>query len=206
MLREVERDARQFSTACERNRDPILAVLGEVLPERGLVLEIASGTGMHGVYFAPRLPRITWQPSDADDDALESIEAWRRTEPSVENLLPALRLDVLERTWPIDRADAVFNANMIHISPWECALALFDGAGRILASGAPLIVYGPFMIGGAHTAESNAAFDASLRARDPRWGVRDLDVVTRAARGAGFERERVLPMPSNNQTVLFRKR
>lgn len=202
----MERDARQFSTACERNRDPILAVLGEVLPERGLVLEIASGTGMHGVYFAPRLPRITWQPSDADDDALESIEAWRRTEPSVENLLPALRLDVLERTWPIDRADAVFNANMIHISPWECALALFDGAARILASGAPLIVYGPFMIGGAHTAESNAAFDASLRARDPRWGVRDLDVVTRAARGAGFERERVLPMPSNNQTVLFRKR
>jgi hypothetical protein len=205
MLRAMEPDARQHSPACERNRGPILEVLRDALPERGVVLEIASGTGMHGVYFAPRLPSITWQPSDADERALASIEAWRRHEPSP-NLLAALRLDVLAPEWPIEHADAVFNANMIHISPWECCLALFAGAARVLASSAPLVLYGPFQIGGAHTAESNAAFDASLRARDPRWGVRALEDVVRVAEDAGFERERVVAMPANNQTVLFRKR
>jgi hypothetical protein len=197
-------DPRIFSVACERNREPILEVLREVLPDAGLVLEIASGTGMHGVHFAPRLPRIQWQPSDADEGALRSIEAWREVEPS-ENLLPPLRLDVVLPSWPIDRADAIFNANMIHISPFICTIGLFEGASRILGPGAPLLLYGPFMVAGAHTAPSNAAFDESLRSRDPRWGVRDQTVVARSAKDHGFAFERSVDMPANNRILVFRR-
>lgn len=197
-------DARLHSPACERNRDPILRVLEQVLPPRGLVLEIASGTGMHAVWFAPRLPHLVWQPSDVDEAALASIEAWRRAEPA-ENLRAPIRLDVTRRPWPVDRADAIFNANMIHIAPWEVCLALFEEGARVLEEGAPLVLYGPFAIGGVHTAPSNEAFDASLRARDPRWGVRDLDAVAQVARERGFEKERTLQMPANNLTVVFRR-
>jgi hypothetical protein len=159
---------------------------------------------MHGVFFAPRLPQLEWQPSDADEVALASIEAWRRAEPS-ENLRPAVRLDVTASEWPLREADAIFNANMIHISPWACALGLLDGAARLLGEGAPLVLYGPFKIGGVHTAESNARFDRSLRARDPRWGVRDLDEVKAAAAERGFAFERRVEMPANNQIVVFRR-
>jgi hypothetical protein len=197
-------DDRLHSAACERNREPILRVLEGVLEEGALVLEIASGTGMHAVFFAAHLPRVTWQPSDADEPALRSIEAWRRAEPSP-NLRAPLRLDVLSEPWPIGRADAIFNANMIHISPSETCPALFAGAERITAAGAPLVLYGPFRVDGAHTAESNAAFDASLRARDPRWGVRDLADVTAVAEQHGFRRESVVPMPANNLCVVFRR-
>jgi hypothetical protein len=197
-------DARLHSPACERNREPILTALEPVLPSAGLVLEIASGTGMHAVFFAPRLPHLAWQPSDADDASLASIAAWRETEPSP-NLRAPLRLDVTQRPWPLERADAIFNANMIHISPFEACLALLDGAAALLPSGGPLIVYGPFQVGGRHTAPSNEAFDASLRARDPRWGVRDLDRVTELARERGLEREQVIAMPANNLTVVFRR-
>ena len=197
-------DPRMYSAACERNREPILAVLKEELPERGLVLEVASGTGMHAVWFAPRLPGVTWQPSDADDAALASIAAWREAEPA-ENLLPPVRVDVLAPAWPVTEADAVFNANMIHISPWSCTLALLSGASRILSPGAPLILYGPYRIGGRHTAPSNERFDESLRARDPRWGVRDLDVVAKVAADEGFTFERMVPMPANNLTVVLRR-
>lgn len=196
-------DARLHSPACERNREPILRVLEAALPTHGLVLEIASGTGMHAAYFAPRLPSIVWQPSDTDAACLASIEAWRSAEPSP-NLHAPIRLDVRDERWPIDHADALFNANMIHISPWETTLALFEGAARVLSQGAPLILYGPFMREGRHTAESNAAFDASLRARDPRWGVRELEVVTALARDRGFVEERVIEMPANNLSVVFR--
>lgn len=197
-------DARLHSPACERNREPILTALEPVLPSAGLVLEIASGTGMHAVFFAPRLPHLAWQPSDADDASLASIAAWREAEPSP-NLRAPLRLDVTQRPWPLERADAIFNANMIHISPFEACLALLDGAAALLPSGGPLIVYGPFQVGGRHTAPSNEAFDASLRARDPRWGVRDLDHVTELARERGLEREQVIAMPANNLTVVFRR-
>jgi hypothetical protein len=196
-------DARLHSPACERNRDPILRVLEEVLPREGLVLEIASGTGMHGVWFAPRLPDITWQPSDQDQGALASIEAWRHVEPA-DNLRPPLALDVTARPWPIERADAIFNANMIHISPWEICLALFEGASQVLGPGAPLILYGPFVVDGEHTAPSNEAFDRSLRARDARWGVRDLGDVEQVARAHGFVKERVFDMPANNLVVVLR--
>lgn len=199
-------DARLHSAACERNRQPILEVLQKELPAEGLVLEVSSGTGMHAVYFAPRLAGRLWQPSDIDDAALRSIEAWRAAEPAW-NLLPPVRLDVCATEWPVTSADAIFNANMIHISPFECTLGLLDGAARVLTvEGAPLILYGPFTIAGEHTSPSNAGFDQSLRARDPRWGVRDLDEVTALADVRGFSRAAVHPMPANNLVVVFRRR
>lgn len=196
--------AKLYSAACERNRAPILEVLRDVLPERGLVLEIASGTGMHAAFVAAALPSIEWQPSDADDEALSSIEAWR-DETGAPNLRPPVRLDVCAAAWPIERADAIFNANMIHISPWAVTLGLFDGAARVLDAGAPLVMYGPYKRGGAHTAPSNASFDESLRARDPSWGVRDLAVVADEAAARGFDLERVVEMPANNLCVIYRK-
>ncbi len=197
-------DARLHAPACERNRDPILRVLEEVLPEEGVVLEIASGTGMHAVHFAARLPAIEWQPTDPDEAALASIAAWREAEPSP-NLRTPLLLDVLSQSWPIERADALFNANMIHISPWETTPALFEGAARILSAGAPMVLYGPYRREGRHTAPSNAAFDESLQARDPRWGVRDLSRVVEVAGERGFAHERVVEMPANNLCVIFRR-
>ena len=137
-------------------------------------------------------------------DTTASIEAWRRTEPA-ENLRAPLTLDVTSPSWPIDGADALFNANMIHISPWETCLALFEGAARVLTESAPIVLYGPFRIDGEHTAESNEAFDRSLRSRDPRWGVRDLSEVERVAREHGFAKDRVVAMPANNLTVVFRR-
>lgn len=193
-----------YSAACERNRAPILEVLREVLPPTGLVLEIASGTGMHAAFMAEALPSIEWQPSDADEEALASIEAWR-TEAALPNLRSPVRLDVCAASWPIERADAIFNANMIHISPWAVTLGLLDGAARVLAAGAPLVMYGPYKRGGAHTAPSNASFDESLRARDPSWGVRDLERVVDEAAARGLDFEAVRELPANNLCVIYRK-
>ncbi|MCB9594281.1 MAG: DUF938 domain-containing protein [Sandaracinaceae bacterium] len=197
--------ARLHSDACERNRDPILAVLQEVFPREGLALEIAAGTGMHAVHFAPAFPELAWQPTDYADDALVSIEAWRR-DAGAPNLRAPLRLDVTADPWPVERADAIFNANMIHISPFACTHGILAGAARVLADGGPLVMYGPYKIGGEHTAPSNARFDESLRARDPSWGVRDLDEVIRLAEAAGLAYERRVSMPANNLCVIYRRR
>jgi len=194
---------RRKAPATERNRGPILDVLRGVLPARGLVLEIASGTGEHAAYFAEHLPRVTWQPSDAGD--LASIAAWREW-AGLENLLEPLPLDVTTRPWPLERADALFCANMIHISPWRTCEGLFAGASGLLPPGAPLVLYGPFLRDGAPTAPSNAAFDADLRARDPEWGIRRLADVERVAGECGFAREALTEMPANNLTVTFRRR
>ncbi len=197
--------AKLFSAACERNRDPILEVLREVFPREGLALEIAAGTGMHAVHFAPAFPGLTWQPTDLDDEALASIEAWRRDAGSP-NLQPPIRLDVTDAAWPVGRADAVFNANMIHISPFECTRGLLEGVGRILADGGPLVMYGPYVVDGVTTAPSNEAFDASLRARDPTWGLRRLEEVRAIAAEAGLDYERHVAMPANNLCVIYRRR
>ena len=193
---------KRHAPATERNREPILAVLRLVLPARGLALEIASGSGQHAVHFAAALPGLAWQPSDRDPESLASIAAWR-DEAALPNLRPPLLLDVLA-PWPVDRADALFCANMIHISPWSCTLALLDGAARILAPGAPLVLYGPYRRGGQHTAPSNAAFDASLRARDPAWGVRDLERVLAEAASRDLDLDRVVELPANNVAVVLR--
>jgi SAM-dependent methyltransferase len=189
--------------AVARNRDPILAVLRRVLPASGTVLEIASGSGEHAVHFATGLPHVTWQPTDRDADALRSIAAYRAA-AQLPNLLPPLELDAASPRWPVARAEAIVSINMIHIAPWMAAEGLMAGAGRLLAPGGVLYLYGPFKEDGRHTAPSNADFDASLRARDPDWGVRDVAEVSELAarHGLGFV-ERVA-MPVNNLSLVFR--
>lgn len=196
-------DARLHAPATERNREPIRAVLAEVLPPAGTVLEIASGSGEHAVHMARAFPRLVWQPSDPDAAARASIAA-HGAAAGLDNLRPPLALDMLDARadWP--RADAVFCCNMIHIAPWEATLGLMAGAAGALGPGGALILYGPFKRGGRHTTPSNEAFDDSLRRRDPSWGVRDLDAVATAAAPRGFAPERVVEMPANNLTVVFR--
>jgi len=195
---------RLTAPAAARNAAPILEVLRGALPARGTVLEIASGTGQHAAHFAAALPGIEWQPSDADPRARASIAAWR-AHTGLANLREPLDLDVRREPWPVDAVDAIVCINMIHIAPWEAAVALMKGAGARLAAGGALVLYGPYRRGGAHTAPSNEAFDADLRARDPSWGVRDLEAVEALAQAEGLVCEAVVPMPANNFSVVFRK-
>jgi SAM-dependent methyltransferase len=195
-------DARRFAPAAARNREPILDVLRAHLPASGTALEIASGSGEHAVAFAAAFPTLVWQPSDPDPANRESIAAWIAA-AGAPNLLPPIDLDTTGEVWPLATADAVVCINMIHIAPWDACLGLMRGAARLLAPGGLLYLYGPFMRDGAHTAPSNAAFDESLRARDPAWGVRDLGEVSEAAQG--FARPAVIAMPANNLSVLFRR-
>lgn len=189
--------------APERNKEPILDVLRRVLPASGRCLEIASGSGQHAVHFARHLPAWTWQPTDVAAENLASIRAWVR-EAALPNLREPLRIDVASDDWGVGAVDAVFCANLLHIAPWSAGLGLLRGAGRHLAPGGVLVLYGPFRIDGAHTAPSNAAFDADLRARDARWGVRDLADVTAAAARSGLALAERVAMPANNQTLVFR--
>ena len=197
-------EARRSAPHVARNAEPIAAVLREILPERGLVLEIASGTGEHVLHFARSFPTLEWQPSDPDPVALRSIEAWRAG-AALPNLRPPLQLDAAAAHWPVDRADAVVCINMVHISPWAATVGLMRGAGRLLASGAPLVLYGAYRRAGVPTALSNEAFDRSLKARNPEWGLRDLETVVGEAEGEGLRLEAVHEMPANNLTVVFRK-
>jgi SAM-dependent methyltransferase len=197
-------DARRFAPAVARNKAAITEVLARHLPASGLVLEIASGSGEHALHFAAHFPGLRFQPTDPDAAALASIAAWRK-EAQLANLLPPLMLDVMAATWPVQRADAVVCINMIHIAPWEATAALMRGAARILSPHGMLFLYGPFKQAGEHTAPSNAEFDASLRAQDARWGVRDLEAVACAASAAGFAAPVIESMPANNLSVIFRR-
>lgn len=191
--------------APERNKQPILEQLQRFLGAReGLLLEVASATGQHAVHFVRHLQGWTLQPSDCDPDYLQTLR--RRVEhESNARLLPPLELDVTQSVWPVDRVDAIYNANMVHIAPWAVAEGLFRGAGELLATDALLITYGPYQIDGRHTSESNQRFDQSLRERDPEWGVRDLaDLNALATRFGLHERERVA-MPANNFLVVWEK-
>ena len=189
--------------AAARNRDPIAEVLAEWLPNHGVVLEIASGTGEHALAFARRFAELEWQPSDPDPLALASIEAWRGEGPL--NLRVPLTIDAALPDWPIDRADAMLCINMVHISPWASALGLIDGAARLLAPGAPLILYGPWIVDGVETAPSNMAFDANLKSRDPRWGLRALSDFRREAEARGLIFADLRTMQANNAMLLFRR-
>lgn len=197
-------DARETAPSPERNKQPILEVLARVLPPRGLVLEIGSGTGQHVAHFAGALPALTFQPSEMDVGRHASIEAWVAAS-HLPNVRPPLAIDVTKRPWPVSAADAVVCINVIHIAPWEATLALMAGAGAVLPAGGLLVTYGPYRRGGAHTSPSNEAFDASLRARNPAWGVRDIDAVAAVARNEGLVLEETLPMPANNFTLVWRK-
>lgn len=196
--------AALLSPAVARNRDPILAVLRPELPERGGVLEIASGSGEHAVHFAAGLPGLTWQPTDPDAAARASIAAHREA-AGLPNLEPPLALDAAQSDWPITRADAVVAINMVHISPWRSTEGLMAGSGRVLPSGGLLVLYGPFREQDRALAPSNETFDASLRGRDPDWGLRDLDLVRHEAERHGLALLRRHEMPANNLLIVFRR-
>jgi len=193
---------KQHAPATARNREPIREVLARVLPQAGLVLELAAGSGEHSIYFARAFPALAWQPSDLDLTALASIDAWR-AEAALPNLMMPLCIDVTQPTWPIERADAITCINMVHISPWQAALGVFAGAERLAA--ALLYLYGPYRFGGEFTAPSNAEFDRSLRARDPSWGVRDVRELEAAARERGYALREIIAMPANNHSLIFRR-
>ena len=188
--------------APERNKAPVLTVLQRILPPTGTLLEVASGTGQHAVHFAQHLPSWTVQPTDIDGDNLASIQAWAHEE-GLPNLRFPLELDVCDLDWKIAPLGTIFNANMIHIAPWQVALGLLGGAARHLVSGGLLIMYGPFRVGGQHTAPSNQAFDDTLRQRDVRFGVRDLEAVASAAQQHGLTLQERIEMPANNQILVF---
>ena len=195
---------KRHAPATLRNRDAIADVLVEWLPTSGLVLEVASGSGEHAVHFAAAFRALDWQPSDPDADALTSIAAWS-AEAGLGNIRPPLMLDAAAPEWPLARADALLCINMVHISPWDATLGLFAGAARLLAPGAPLILYGPYVEADVPTAESNRAFDVSLRAHNPGWGLRDIADVKAAASAAGFAFIDRRVMPANNLMLLFRR-
>lgn len=219
--------ALRSAPAALRNREPISEVLAKWLPQKGIVVEIASGTGEHSAYFAERFSGLDWQPSDIHPDALDSIAAWR-AQAGLGNLLPPLTIDAATPNWPIHHADAVLrinmqsdscdnqktaekggfdvvlNLNMVHISPWSAALGLLDGAARVLKRGGALILYGPWIQAGVPTAPSNLAFDRSLKERDPEWGLRHLDDFEAAASKRGLVLEQTRSMPANNLMLLFR--
>ncbi len=198
-------DARQYAPATERNREPILEVLCEVLPPIGTVLEVSSGTGEHAIFFAPRLAPRKWLPSDPNPIARASIAAWRQYCPA-ENLYPPIALDVCDSSWAIQQEiSAIANINMIHIAPWAACLGLMAGARRHLLPGGILYLYGPFKQAGKHTAPSNAAFDESLRVQNPQWGIRDLEEVVAVAQSEGFLLVKTVAMPANNLSVIFQK-
>lgn len=200
-----ESDGRQYAPATERNREPILEVLRQVLPPTGTILEIASGTGEHAVYFAPRLAPRKWLPSDTNPLALASIAAWQQYCPS-DNLYPPITLDVCDSNWAVEtEIVAIACINMIHIAPWAACLGLMAGAKRHLPPGGILYLYGPFKQGDEHTAPSNAAFDASLRSQNPQWGIRDLDEIATVAQSANLSLIRTVAMPVNNYSVVWQK-
>jgi hypothetical protein len=208
-------DLRLFAPATARNREPIRAVLADILPTSGLVLEVASGSGEHVMHLAAAFPKLRFQPSDPSEPARRSIAAWT-AETGLGNILPPLDLDASlfdaslcasssqAASWP-RVADAVLCINMIHISPWSATIGLITQAASILPPGAPLYLYGPYQRNGAHTAPSNAAFDADLRSRNEAWGVRDLDAVAALAASAGFAGPQVIEMPANNLSVIFHR-
>jgi SAM-dependent methyltransferase len=197
--------AARSAPAAARNREPILRVLRDTITRPALVLEIASGTGEHAVWFSSALPELTWQPTDLDPDALSSIAAWRDME-GPPNLLPPLLLDAAADTWPVAQADAVVAINMVHIAPWNITQGLIAGAARVLTPQGLLFLYGPFREGGQHTGAGNAAFDAELRARDPSWAIRDLDDISALGSQHGFKPPERIAMPANNLSVVLRRR
>ena len=217
---DINLQQRQYAAATLRNRQPILEVLQEILPPRGTVLEIASGTGEHSIYFAPRLQPRQWWPSEPNPVLRASIEAWRSHSPS-DNLYPSIDLNARDRVWPIEAAMpsgaiategwpenpivAIVNINMIHISPWAACLGLMAGAGRILPPDGILYLYGPYKRDGKHTAPSNQEFDRALRSSDPEWGVRDVEAVIDAAKAENLTFLKIIEMPANNLSVIFQR-
>ena len=204
-------DLRRYAPATNRNREPILEVLRQILPPTGTVLEISSGSGEHCIFFAPQLALRYWLPSDFSPDARASITAWQQCSETCDRLYSPIELDASRDQWLVESAHydlkepitAIVNINMIHIAPKSACLGLFAGAQRILPVGGILYLYGPFMQGGVHTSDSNAAFDESLKLQNPEWGIRDLEDVTNIAESHNLILKKIFPMPANNFSVVF---
>lgn len=199
---------RPMFAAADRNKDAILDVLRRILPESGIVLEIASGGGQHAVHFAREMPNLGWLPSDADAELVGYLEGLA-AQSGLANLLSPLHLDMLDAAWSgnvtHDGLTAVINANMIHISPWQTCLNLFSGAAELLPAGGLVSLYGPFVVDGTYSSDGNREFDISLRAQNPDWGLRELNTVCEVAEAAGFGHVETVEMPVNNLTVVFRR-
>jgi hypothetical protein len=199
-------DRRQYAPATQRNREPIIEILLKVLPPEGNILEVASGTGEHAIFFAPRLAPRYWIPSDRDPQLRASIAAWRN-HFQITNLHLPLNIDATQSRWVIEdeeiKIQALVNINMIHIAPWSACLGLMAGANRLLPAGGILYMYGPFKQNGKDTAPSNATFDQSLRSQNSQWGVRDLEEVITVAKNNNLELQNIFAMPANNLSVVF---
>jgi SAM-dependent methyltransferase len=204
-ITDLSADGRIVSPSAERNKQPIAEVLTRVLPTQGDVLEVSSGTGQHAVHFARAMPHIRWQPTEKDADGLTSIARWM-AEAGLPNVNAPIHLDVHDETWPVAGVAAVVCINMIHIAPPSATEALLRGAAGVLPPGGILFLYGPYRRDGRHTSPGNEAFDKSLKASNPQWGVRDLEHVADLAASAGFELQEICDMPANNLSVVFRKR
>ena len=198
-------DPRRHAPATLRNRQAIAEQLKTALPASGRVLEIASGTGEHASFFAALFPQLDWQPSEPNPALRQSIVAYGE-DSGLANLAPPLDLDVTRRPWPVEAVAAILCVNLLHIAPWAATEALIAGAGDVLPPGAPLMIYGPFMREGRHTADSNAAFDRGLRAENPAWGVREMEAVEDLARREGLALADMTAMPANNFFLQFEKR
>lgn len=202
-------NSKQYAPATQRNREPILEVLLRVLPPSGNILEVASGTGEHSIFFAPAFSSRQWIPSDPNAISRDSIEAWRK-ESLIENIHPPLNINAQDSIWEIEKEfldiTTIININMIHISPWSACLGLMKGAKRLLPSGGILYLYGPYKQEGKHTALSNEAFDESLRDQNPEWGVRNLEDVIKVAEDNGLVFKEKVAMPANNLSVIFEKK
>ena len=203
----------RHAPATLRNRDAIANVLQDILPDSGTVLEIASGTGEHVVYFGQKFPGLIWQPSDPDPECCRSIEAWKNR-AGVTNVRPPLQLDALDDNygadgsaadWGVAKPVAIICINMVHIAPWEASIGLFQKAASLLDPGMPFMLYGPYFRGDAPTAQSNLDFDRSLKSRDLRWGIREVDDMDALAEKYGFIRVRLIEMPANNLSLIYRK-
>jgi hypothetical protein len=202
---EKRADGTWFTASAERNKGPILDVLARVLPTRGVVLELASGTGQHVSHFAKAFSGLTWQPSDPDAELRESIALRVRAE-RLPNVNPPIDLDVARLPWPLQTADALVCINLIHVAPWSATLTLFEGAKALLPTQHVLLLYGPYRRYGRHTSESNAQFDFDLRAHNPEWGLRDLEAVSDVAGRSGFVLAEIVDMPANNLSLVFKRR
>jgi len=194
---------KQYSKACDENREPILAVIREAFADAHTILEIGSGTGQHAVYFARQLPHVNWQPSDLIENHT-SINAWR-DEAGIENVLPPIELDVTSGTWPGRKYHGLFSANTTHIMSWAAVECMFGGIGKILQRDARCCLYGPFNYGGTFTSNSNRQFDSWLKERDPASGIRDYEAIAELADANGMELKSDNEMPANNRLLVWRK-
>lgn len=200
---------KKYAQAVLKNREPILNILKQFMPNQGNILEIASGTGEHSLFFAPHFPQQRWIPSDCTSESLASIKAWGEEYPH-DNLQSPLTIDVMERDWFLSlqgkEISAIVCINMIHIAPWEACLGLLAGAGQLLPKDGILYLYGAYKVNNRHTAPSNEEFDRYLRSQNPLWGVRNVEDVEKVAHHGGLELSQTIPMPSNNFSLIFVKK